>query len=146
MISIHFMFFFIMFFSVFMFCVFMIHVSENNHQFSSFIHSVKINHEKWSWWKFFIKTDVFFFIIMYDSHVFCLYSSHLIRNSNHVNFIFYFMLLIESTKYRSSLLSTIMSCDSDICLSIRSSFENCNRLTWNIEWTFISNDNLSLYM
>src|SRR5205809_936799 len=76
----------------------------------------------------FIKIDVFFFIIMYDSHVLHLYSSHLIRSLNHVNFVFHFMSSIKSTKYRSSSFSTIMNCDDDTCLLIRSSFKNHNRL------------------
>ena len=125
--------------------VFMIHVSENNYQFSFFTHSAKTDHEKWFWWIFFIKVSIFFFIIMYDSHVLCLYSSYLIRSSNHVNFIFHFMSLIESTKYKSSSFSTIIDCSDNTCLLIESSFKNCNRLIWNIKWTFISDSNLSLY-
>ena len=137
-------------FSVFVNHVFMIHfmnyVSESNHQFSSFIHSVRTNHEEWFSWNSFIKIDVFFLIIMYNFHVLCSYSSHLIRSSNHVNFMFHFMLSIKSTKYESSSFSTIVSCDDSTCLSIRLSFKSHNRLTWNVEWTFISDDNLSSYM
>ena len=123
--------------SVFMNCVFVIHfmnyISENNHWFSSFIHLIRADCEKWSSWNFFIKINIFFFIIMYDSHVLCLYSSYLIRNSNCMNFVFYFMLLIKLIKYKSSSFSTIMNCDNSTCLLIELSFKNHNRLTWNIE-------------
>ena len=83
--------------------------------------------------KFFNQNWCVFFIIMYDFHVLHSYSSHLIRSSNHVNFVFYFMSSIKSTKYESSLFSTIVSCNDDTCLLIRSSFENHNRLMWNVE-------------
>ena len=135
-ISVNFMFFF----------VFMIHVSESNYWFLSFTYSVEASYEEWSWWNFFIKMSVSFFIIIYDSHVLCLYSSHLIRSSNHANFIFYFMLLIKLTKYESSLFSIIISYDDSTYLLIELFFENHNRLMWNIEWTFISDDNLSSYI
>jgi len=95
--------------------------------------------------KFFYQNRCVFFIIVYDSHVLHLYSSHLIRSSNHVNFMFHFMSSIKSTKYKSFLFSTIMNCDDNTCLSIESFFKNHNRLTWNIEWTFISDDNSSSY-
>ena len=135
--------------SVFMNCVFVIcfvnHVSENIHWFSSFIHSVEADHKKWSSWNFFINSEIFFLIIMYNFHVYCSYSFHLIRSSNHMNFMFHFMLLIKSTKYESCSFSTIMSCDDDTCLLIKSFFKNYNRLTWNVEWTFISDDNLNSY-
>jgi len=118
--------------SIFMNHVFMIHfinhVSENNHWFSSFIHLVRINHEEWSSWNFFIKINVFFFIIMYDFHVLCSYSSHLIRSSNHMNFMFHFMLLIKLIKYRLSSFLIIINYDDDTYLLIKSSFENYNKL------------------
>ena len=135
MISVNFIFFF----------VFVICVSEDNHQFSSFTHSAEINHKEWSWWNFFIKINASFFIIIYDSHILCSYSSYLIRSSNHVNFIFHFISLIELIKYRSFLFSIIISYDDDIYLLIRSSFKNYNRMIWNIEWTFISDNNSSSY-
>jgi len=125
---------------------FMIHVSESNHWFSFFTYSIRADCEEWSWWNSFIKADAFFFIIMYDSHVLCSYSSHLIRSSNHVNFVFHFMSLIESTKYEFSSFSTIVSCDDSTCLLIRSSFKSHNKLMWNVEWTFISDDNSSSYV
>ena len=131
--------------AVFMIHVFVIHVSEDSYWFSSFIHSVRTNYEKWSWWNSFIKINASFFIIIYDSHVLCSYSSYLIRSSNYINFIFHFMLLIKLTKYESSLFSIIMSYDNDTYLSIRSSFESHNKLIWNIKWTFISNNNSSSY-
>ena len=124
---------------------FMIHVSENNHQFSSFTHSVRTDCEEWSWWNSFIKTDASFFIIMYSSHVLLSYSSHLIRSSNCASWICYLMLSIELIKYRSSSLSTVMSSSSDICCSIRSCFENSNKLTWNIKCIFISSNKLNSY-
>ena len=137
-------------FSVFVNCVFVIHfmnhVLRDNHQFSSFIHSAEADHEEWFSWNSFIKIDVFFFIIVYDSHVFCLYSSYLIRSSNCVNFVFHFMSSIKSTKYESSSFSTIMSCDDDTCLLIESFFESHNKLMWNVEWIFISDNNLSSYV
>ena len=133
-------------FLIFLFHVFVICVLKNNCWFSFFIHSVRTDCKKWSWWNFFIKTNVSFFIIVYDFYVFCSYFSHLIRSLNCVNFVFHFMLSIESTKYRSFSLSIIMSCDNDTCLSIRLSFKNHNRLTWNIEWIFISDNNLSSYV
>src|SRR6266487_3794371 len=77
---------------------------------------------------FFIKINVFFFIIIYDSHVLCSYSSHLIRNSNHANFMFHFMSLIKLIKYRSSLFSIIMNYDDDTYLLIELSFKNHNKL------------------
>ena len=83
--------------------------------------------------KFFYQNWYVFFIIIYNSHILCLYSSHLIKSLNCVNFMFHFMSLIKLTKYRSSLFSTIMSCDNDIYLSIRLFFKNHNKLTWNIE-------------
>ena len=144
-IFIYFMFFFIMFFSIFVFHIFMIHVSENNHQFSSFTYSVRTNYKKWSWWNFFIKTNASFFIIMYSSHVLHSYFFHLIRSLNHMNFMFHFMSLIKSTKYRFFLFSTIVSCDDNTYLLIRLFFENHNKLMWNVKWTFISDDNSSLY-
>ena len=136
--------------SVFMNYVFVIHfmnhVLRDNYQFFSFIYSAETDCEEWSSWNSFIKINMFFFIIMYDSHVLYLYSSHLIRSSNHVNFIFYFILLIKLTKYRSSSFSIIINYDSDTYLLIRLSFENYNKLIWNIEWTFISDDNSSSYV
>src|SRR6266487_3655773 len=77
---------------------------------------------------FFIKINVFFFIIVYDSHVLCSYSSHLIRNSNCADFVFHFMSLIKLIKYKSSLFSIIMSCNDNTCLLIRLSFKNYNKL------------------
>ena len=63
--------------SVFVNHVFMIHfvnhVSKSNCWFSSFIHSAETDCEKWSSWNFFIKINVFFFIVMYDFHVLYLY-------------------------------------------------------------------------
>ncbi len=135
-ISVNFMFFF----------VFVICVSEDNHQFSSFTHSAETGCEEWSWWNFFIKVNVSFFIIIYDSHVLCSYSSYLIRSLNCVNFVFYFMLLIKLTKYRSSLFSIIMSYDNSTYLLIRSFFKNYNKLIWNVKWTFISDNNLNSYI
>src|SRR5436189_3774447 len=75
----------------------------------------------------FLSKSVYFFIIIYDFHVFYLYLSHLIKSLNCMNFVFHFMSLIELTKYESSLFSTIMSCDDDTCLLIESFFESCNR-------------------
>ena len=65
-------------FSVFM-IHFMIHVSKNNHQFSSFTHSAEANHEKWFWWIFFIKMSVFFLLLcmifMFFVHIFLIWSA-----------------------------------------------------------------------
>ncbi len=121
-------------------------VLESNYWFSFFIHSAGAGCEEWSSWNFFIKIDVSFFIVMYDSHVLCLYSSHLIRSSNCADFMFHFMSSIKSTKYELSSFSTIVDCSDGTCLPIRLSFKSCNRLTWNIEWTFISDDNSSSYV
>ena len=135
--------------SAFMDCVFVVcfvnHVSEGNCQFSSFIHSVETDCKEWFSWNSFIKIDTSFFIIMYNFHVLCSYSSHLIRSSNHVNFMFHFMSSIKLIKYESSVFLTIVSCSNDTCLLIKSSFKSCNKLMWNVEWTFISDDNLSSY-
>ncbi len=78
--------------------------------------------------KFFYQNQCFF-IIMYNFHVFYSYSSYLIKSSNCADFMFHFMSLIELTKYESSLFSTIMSYDSDICLLIKLFFKNHNKLT-----------------
>ena len=133
-----------------MICVFMIcfmnHVSEDNCQFSSFTYSVRTDHKEWFLWNFFTNLKTFFLIIMYNSHVCCLYFFHLIRSSNHVNFMFHFMLSIKSTKYRSCSFSIIMSCSDDTCLSIRLFFENYNKLTWNVKWIFISDNNSNSYV
>ena len=120
-------------------------VFDSNHLFSFFTHSAEADCEKWFLWNSFTSSEVFFLIIMYSFHVYCSYSSHLIRSSNHMNFMFHFMLLIKSTKYESCSFSTIMSCDDSICLLIESFFKNHNKLTWNIEWIFISDDNSSSY-
>ena len=57
---------------------FMNHVSENNHWFSSFIYSVRTNHEEWFSWNFFIKIDVFFLlsfiIFMFFIHILLIWS------------------------------------------------------------------------
>ena len=111
-----------------------------------FAHFVETDHKKWFSWNFFIIIEAFFFIVMYNSHVLHSYSSHLIRSLNHVNFVFHFMLSIKSTKYRSFLFSTIVNYNNDTYLLIESSFKNHNRLIWNIEWTFILNNNLNLYV
>ncbi len=132
-------------FLIFLSSWFTFHVSENNHQFSSFTHSVKADHKEWSWWNSFIKIDASFFIIMYNSHVLHSYSSHLIRSSNHANFMFHFMLSIKLIKYKSSSFLIIMNYDSSTYLLIRSSFKNHNKLIWNIKWIFISDDNSSSY-
>ena len=121
------------FFLIFLSSWFTFHVLESNCWFSFFTHSVRTDYKEWSWWNFFIKTDVFFFIVVYSSHVLYSYSSHLIRSLNCMNFMFHFMLLIESMKYESSSFSTIVNCDNDTCLLIRLFFENHNKLIWNIE-------------
>ena len=126
---------------VFVFCM-----SDNNYLFSSFIHSIRADYERWFLWNFFSSSKTFFLIIMYDSHVLCLYSSHLIKNLNYINCMFYFMSLIESTKYKSSLFSTIIDCSNNIYLSIESFFNGCNKLVWNVRCTFISDDNSSSYI
>ena len=91
--------------------------------------------------KFFYQNWCVFFIVVYDFHVLCSYSSHLIRSSNHMNFMFHFMSLIKLTKYELCSFSIIMNYDNSTCLLIKSSFKNHNKLMWNIEWIFIFNDN-----
>src|SRR5205085_133980 len=76
----------------------------------------------------FIKINVFFIIIMYNFHVFYLYFFHLIKSLNCVNFVFHFMSSIKLTKYKFSLFLTIMNCNNDTCLLIKSFFENHNKL------------------
>ena len=119
---------FVNFMFFFTFIKFRIHLSKNNHLFSFFAHFVETNCKKWFSWNFFIRIEMFFFIIVYNFHVFCLYFFYLIKSSNCASWICHLMLLIESTKYEFFSLSTIMSCDNSICLSIRSSFKNCNKL------------------
>jgi hypothetical protein len=124
----------------------LVHVLDNNCLFLFFIYLAGAGHKEWSLWNSFTFLDVFFLIIMYSSHDCCLYSSYLIRSSNHADYMFYFMLLIKLTKYRPSLFSTIVDYNSSTCLLIESSLENCNRLTWNTRWIFNSDDSLSLYV
>jgi len=78
--------------------------------------------------KFLYQNECVFFIIIYDFHDFYLYFSYLIRSSNHVNFMFHFMLLIKLIKYESSLFSIIISYNNDTCLLIKLFFENHNKL------------------
>ena len=127
-------------FHVFMFCV-----SDDNHLFSSFIHSVRADCEKWFSWNSFSSSEASFLIIMYDFHVLCSYSSHLIKSLNCVNCVFHFMSLIESTKYESSLFLMIVDCDDDTCLLIRLFFDDCNKLVWNVRCIFIPGGNSSSY-
>ena len=137
---------FVNFMFFFAFMRFVICLSEDNHLFSFFIYFIKIDWERWSSWNFFIRVSASFFIIIYNSHVLHLYSSHLIRSSNHASWIHHLMLLIKSTKYRSSSLSTITDSSSDTCCLTRSCFKNSNKLTWNIECIFISSDKSSSYI
>ena len=127
-------------------CVFVFHVSDDNHLFSSFIHSAKADCERWSSWNSFSSSRTSFLIIMYGFHVLCSYSSHLIKSSNCADCAFYFMSLIKSTKYGPSSFSTIVDCSSSTCLLIRLFFNDCNKFVWNIECTFISDDNSSSYV
>ena len=129
----------------FTFMRFVIHLSENDHLFSSFVHFVKTDQERWSSWNSFIRIEISFFIIVYDSHVLYLYFSHLIRSSNCASWVCHLMSSIKSTKYESSSLSTIMSSDSDTCYSTELCFENSNKLMWNVECIFISSDKSSSY-
>ena len=137
-----FMIWFIMILAVFVIHI-MIHMSESNCQFSSFIYLVRADYKEWLWWNSFTKLGALCLIIMYDFHVHCSYSSHLIRSSNHAACVFHFMLSIKSIKYESSLFLTIVDCGSDTCLSIRSFFKSHNKLTWNVECTLISDSSLS---
>jgi len=130
----------------FAFIRFVIYLSENDYLFLFFIYFVETDQEKWSLWNSFIRIDVSFFIIIYDFHVFCSYSSHLIRNSNHAFWIYHLMSLIESTKYESSLLSTVTDSSSDTCYFIRSCFENSSKLMWNVEYIFIFLNKLNSYV
>ena len=109
------------------------------------LYFIEADYERWSSWNFFIKIRVFFFIVVYDFHVLCLYSSHLIRSSNCASWIHHLMSSIKSTKYESSSLLTVTNSSSDTCCLIRSCFENSNKLTWNIECIFISSDKSSSY-
>ena len=133
----------LMFFFAFM--RFMICLSESDYLFLSFVHFVEADYKRWSLWNSFIRIDVSFFIIIYDSHVLCSYSSHVIRSSNHVSWIHHLMSSIKSTKYESFSLSTVTNNDSDICHFIRSCFENSNKLIWNIKYIFIFSDKSSSY-
>ena len=128
-------------FHVFMFCV-----SDDNCLFFSFIHSAETDCEKWSSWNSFSSSEASFLIIVYDSHVLCSYSSHLIKSSNYVDCVFHFMSSIKSTKYKSSLFLTIVDCSSSTFLLIRLFFDDCNKLVWNVECIFISDDNSSSYV
>ena len=130
---------------VHVFHVFMFHVSDDNCLFSSFIHPAGAGREKWSSWNSFNSSEASFLINMYDSHVLCSYSSHLIKSSNCADCMFYFMSSIKSTKYGPFLFSMIVDCDGGTCLLIRLFFDDCNKLVWNVECTFISDDNLSSY-
>ena len=138
MISVNFIFFFA-------FIKFEIHLSESDYLFSSFAHFIEADYERWSSWNFFIRIRASFFIIVYDFHVLCLYSSHLIRSSNCASWIYHLMSSIESTKYEFSLLSTVTDDDSDICHLIRSCFKSSNKLTWNIECIFIFSNRSNSY-
>ena len=124
---------------------FMNHVSENNCQIF-FIHSIKTNHEEWFWWNFFIKISMFFLLLYMIFMFFCSYFSHLIKSLNCTNFMFYFILSIKLIKYESFLFLTIINCDNNTCLLIKSFFKNHNKLIWNIKWIFILNDNSNSYI
>ena len=87
-----------------------------------------------------------FFINIYNFHVFYLYFFHLIRSSNCTDFVLHFMLSIKLIKYEFSSFSIIINCDNNIYLSIKLSFKNHNKLTWNIKWTFIFDDNSNSYI
>ena len=113
--------------------LFVLHVFDDNHLFSFFIHLAETNHKEWFLWNSFINLKTSFLIIMYDFHVCCSYFSYLIRSSNHMNFMFHFMSSIKSTKYESCSFLIIMNCDDSTCLLIESFFKNYNRLTWNVE-------------
>ena len=126
--------------------VFMFYILDNNYLFSSFIYLIRINYKRWFSWNSFSSFRVSFLIIMYDSHVLCLYSSHLIKSLNYVNCTFHFMLLIESTKYESFSFSIIIDYNNSTCLLIKLFFDDCNKLVWNIRCTFISDNNSSSYV
>ena len=128
-------------FHVFMFCV-----SDGNCLFSSFIQLAGAGRERWSSWNSFSPLGASFLIIVYDFHVLCSYSFHLIKSSNCADCVFHFMSLIESTKYRSFLFLMIVDCDDSTCLLIRLFFDDCNRLMWNIRCIFISGGNSSSYV
>ena len=95
--------------------------------------------------KFFHQNWCIFIIIIYDFHVFHLYSSHLIRSSNHTSWVCHFMSLIESTKYRFFSLSAVTNSSSDTCYFTELYFKNNNKLTWNVECIFISSDKSNSY-
>ncbi len=115
-------------FMILIFIKFMIYLFKNDYLFLFFTHLTEINYEKWSSWNSFIRINIFFLIIIYDFHDFCLYFSYLIRSSNHASWIHHLMLLIKLIKYKSSLLSIIIDDDSDTCCLTESCFKNNNKL------------------
>ena len=81
---------------------FVIHMSESNHQFSSFIHSIRTNHKEWSWWNFFIKADAFFLlsctVFMFFFHILLIWSEVQIMQTS------YFISCYQSSQQNMSLL------------------------------------------